>query len=208
MSAHNAASCELPETAARSIATIQRSAKVMQSMIRDLLDFAGSRLGREMPMRAREANLVDACRDALAEVMAAHPRRRFQLEHEGDLRGVFDPERIGQALSNLLNNAINHGNADRLVEMRAREEREELVVDVINEGEPIPADLLHALLDPALRAPGRAGEGSSGLGLGLYIAQQVARAHGGSVTAASEDQKIRFSLRLPRKRGAPATNGK
>ena len=199
MSAHNAASCELPETAARSILIIQRSAKVMQAMIRDLLDFAGTGLGREMPMRFQDGNLLETCHSALAELMAAHPRRIFQFEHDGDLRTSFDPERIGQALSNLLNNAINHGDPDRPVAMRVRTEPQDLVVDVVNEGRTVPPDVLQAAMEPASRGGMLRSEGSSGLGLGLYIAQQVAKAHGGTVTAASHDKKTRFSLRLPRK---------
>ena len=200
MSAHNAASYDLPEPAMRAVGTIQRSAKAMQFMIRDLLDFAGARLGREMPMRPEESSLVETCHAALSELMAAHPRRTFDFEHVGDLRGHFDPIRIGQALSNLLNNAINHGDSGQAVNMRARAEPRELVVDVINQGKTIPPDALQAIMDPISRAHVPGNEGSSGLGLGLYIAQQVAKAHGGSVTATSQDKETRFSLRLPRER--------
>ncbi len=201
MSAHNAASHDLPEPAIRAIAAIQRSAKVMQSLIRDLLDFAGARLGREMPMHPEESNLVEACHAALAELMAAHPGRTFEFEHDGDLGGFFDPPRIGQALSNLLNNAVNHGNRGQPVKVRARVEAEELIVDVINQGEAIPPDALKAVMnDPIARVHLPGGEGSSGLGLGLYIAQQVAKAHGGSITAASAKGETRFSLHIPKER--------
>ena len=198
MSAHNAASCDLPEPATHSVATIQRSAKAMQVMIRDLLDFAGARLGREMPMRPEESSLIETCHTALAELMAAHPKRAFEFEHEGDLRGHFDPVRIGQALSNLLNNAINHGERGYPVNMRARAESQELVVDITNKGKTIPPETLQAIMDPIARVLIPGSDGSSGLSLGLYIAQQVAKAHGGSVTAASKDKQTRFSLRLPR----------
>ena len=201
MSAHNAASHDLPEPAMRAIGAIQRSAKVMQLLIRDLLDFAGARLGREMPMRPEESSLVEACHAALAELMAAHPSRTFAFEHEGELRGYFDPMRIGQALSNLLNNAINHGESGHPVHLRARAELEDLVVDVTNRGRAIPPDALRAIMnDPIAGAHLPGSEDSSGLGLGLYIAQQVAKAHGGLVTAGSDNNETRFSLRLPRER--------
>ena len=205
MSAHNIASYDLPERAMRAAAAIQRSAKSMQFMIRDLLDFAGARLGREMPMRPEDSSLIETCHSALAELMAAHPNRTFDFEHDGDLRGHFDPLRIGQALSNLLNNAVNHGEAGHPVNMRARAEPRELVVDVINKGKTLPRDALQAMMDPTsgLSLPGS--EGSSGLGLGLYIAQQVAKAHGGSVTVASQDNETRFSLRLPSERRVAET---
>ena len=204
MSAHNAASQDIPEPAMRAMETIQRSARQMQVLIRDLLDFTGARLGREMPMHPEESNLVEACHAAIAELMALHPSRIFEFEHDGDLQACFDPARIGQALSNLLNNAINHGDSAHPVNLRARAEAGELVVEVTNTGKTIPSDALKAILDDPIsrvRLPGN--EGSSGLCLGLYIAQQVAKAHGGSVTGESHDNETRFSLRLPREKSAP-----
>jgi signal transduction histidine kinase len=153
-----------------------------------------------MPMRPEESSLIETCNAALAELMAAHPGRTFEFDYDGDLRGRFDPARIGQALSNLLNNAINHGDRDHPVTLRARAEPQHLVVDVTNKGKTIPPETLQALMDPVARAQLPASEGSSGLGLGLYIAQQVAKAHGGSVTAASQHKETQFSLRLPRER--------
>lgn len=204
MSAHNVASHDIPEPAMRAVETIQRSGKQMQVLIRDLLDFAGTRLGREMPMRPEESSLIETCHAAMAELMASHPSRAFEFEHEGDLRGYFDPARIGQALSNLLNNAINHGESSHPVSLRARSEPQELVVDVTNIGKTIPPDALQAIMDdPIARVHLPGSEGSSGLGLGIYIAQQVAKAHGGSVTAESQDNETRFSLRLPKDQPPP-----
>lgn len=200
MSAHNAASLDIPEPAMRAVAAIQRSAKAMQVMIRDLLEFAGERLGRELPMRPEEASLIETCNGALAELMAAHPGRTFEFEYGSDLRGRFDPARIAQALSNLLNNAINHGDRDSPVVMRARAESRELVVEVVNKGETLSPQHLQVIMDPTARLHLPGSEGSSGLGLGLYIAQQVANAHGGSINAASQDGETRFTLRLPRER--------
>ena len=203
MSAHNAVSHGIPEPAARAVETIQRSAKAMETMIRDLLDFAGARLGREMPMRPEESSLVETCDAALAEVRAAHPGRTFDFESGGDLRGVFDPARVGQALSNLLNNAINHGDTEHPVTMRARVESRELIVEVVNKGKTIPPETLRAIMDPATRVHLPRSDGSSGLGLGLFIAQQVAKAHGGAMTAVSLNDETRFSFRLPRWGRAP-----
>ncbi len=200
MSAHNAASHDIPEPAMRAMETIQRNAKQMQALIRNLLDFAGQRLGREMPMHPEEGSLIETCRAAIAELMASHPSRTFEFEHDGDLQGYFDPARVGQALSNLLNNAINHGESGCPVNVRARAEAQELVVDVTNIGRTIPPDALRAIMDDPIAGVHPGSEGSSGLSLGLYIAQQVAKAHGGSVTAVSRDNETRFSLRLPKER--------
>ena len=207
MSAHTASTTtELQPSAARAMAIIQRSALSMQAMIRDLLDVAGMRLGRRAPLRTQGANLDDTCRATLAELRAAHPQRTFEYECSGDLAGRFDPERIGQVLSNLLNNAVNHGERSQAIRLRARgEDAEVLVVEVENQGKTLsPADL-RAIMDPAARRKLSGSEGSSGLGLGLYIARDIAEAHGGSVRATSTAGTTTFCLELPRRpMAAPA----
>jgi signal transduction histidine kinase len=208
MSAHNAAAHDIPEPAMRAMEAIQRNAKQMHLLIRDLLDFAGQRLGRGLPMHPEESSLIETCRAAIAELMASHPSRTFEFEHDGDLQGYFDPARIGQALSNLLNNAINHGESGCSVNVRARAEAREMVVDVTNMGRTIPPDALRAIMDDPIASVHPGSEGSSGLSLGLYIAQQVAKGHGGSLTAVSQDNETRFSLHLPRERPLePETTG-
>ena len=198
MSAHNIASLDLPAPAMDAVGRIQRSAKAMQALIRDLLDFAGARLGRDMPIRPERSSLIETCHAALAELMAAHPKRTFEFEHEAELRGYFDPARVGQALSNLLNNAINHGSRDHPVTVRARAESRDLVVEIANKGDTMSPEALQAVMDPIARVHQQGSEGSSGLGLGLYIAQLVAEAHGGSVAATSQAGVTRFSFRFPR----------
>lgn len=201
MSAHNVSSTEsLPPSAARAMAIIQRGALSMQVMIRDLLDVAGTRLGRRMPLRQQSASLDDTCLAVLAELRAAHPRHVFEYEQTGNLKGTYDPERIGQVLSNLLNNAVNHGDRDRPIAVRASGDNdEELVVEVRNRGKTLTPGTLRAIMDPAARKQLPGNEGSSGLGLGIYIAREIAEAHGGSVNAASENGLTTFSLRLPRR---------
>ena len=203
MSAHTASVADLAPSTARAMAIIQRSAVSMQVMIRDLLDVAAMRLGRRAPLRKEPADLVETCQAAVTELRAAHPQRAFHFEHTGDLRGCYDAERIGQVLSNLLNNAVNHGNRGHPVRLRAQgEHASRIKVEVENHGSTLtPADL-RAIMDPAARNHLRGGEGSSGLGLGLYIARDIVEAHGGSVHASSEAGITTFCLELPR--GLPA----
>jgi signal transduction histidine kinase len=204
MSAHNASAYELSPTVGRAIAIIQRAAVSMQVMIRDLLDVAGARLGRGMPLAPKGTDLGETCQAVLSELRAAHPKRIFEFEQAGNLAGSYDPERIGQVLSNLLNNAVNHGDADRAISMRASgEDPEDLVVEVKNRGKTITADELRAIMDPSARKLLPGSERSSGLGLGLYIAREVAEAHGGSVKASSNDGITSFVLRIPRTAAAP-----
>jgi signal transduction histidine kinase len=173
-------------------------------MIRDLLDVAGMRLGRRPPLRPQVANLDETCQAALMELRAAHPKRTFEYEAAGDLRGRYDPERIGQVLSNLLNNAVNHGERGQPVRLRVTgNEGSALRVEVENRGKTLTASDLGAIMDPAARKKLTGSEGSSGLGLGLYIARDIAEAHGGSVRASSTGGTTTFCLELPR--GALAT---
>jgi len=200
MSAHNIASARLsPEQSEKAVATISRSAHAMKNMIRDLLDFAGSRLGRSMPIRVEHGRLDAVCDLVLNEVMAIYPKRNFEFETEGDLDGEFDPGRVGQVLSNLLNNAVNHGDGTQPVRMAARGDGDTLSVSVTNHGAPIPPENLQNLFrqPPATRQP--PGPGSSGLGLGLYIAHEIAAAHAGSISAESGSEVTTFTLSLPRR---------
>jgi signal transduction histidine kinase len=200
MSAHNLASTRLsPDQSEKAVATISRSAHARKNMIRDLLDFAGSRLGRSMPIRVEHGRLDAVCDLVLNEVMAIYPKRNFEFETEGDLDGEFDPGRVGQILSNLLNNAVNHGDGTQPVRMAARGDGDTLSVSVTNHGAPIPPENLQNLFrqPPATRQP--PGPGSSGLGLGLYIAHEIAAAHAGSISAESGSEVTTFTLSLPRR---------
>lgn len=199
MSAHTASTTDLQPSTARAMAIIQRSAVSMQGMIRDLLDVAGMRLGRRPPLRPQAASLDETCRAALTELRAAHPQRTFEYEAAGDLRGRYDPERIGQVLSNLLNNAVSHGERGQPVRLRVRgEEGDALRVEVENRGKTLTDADLSVIMDPAARKKLPGSEGSSGLGLGLYIARDIAEAHGGSVRASSTGGTTTFCLELPR----------
>ena len=204
MSAYNASSPDAAPSLARAMAIIQRSAVSMQAMIRDLLDVAGMRLGRRPPLQPQAASLGQTCELVLAELRAGHPKRSFEYEQAGDLDGHYDPERIGQALSNLLNNAVNHGDRDHPVRLRASGAEGGLRVEVANRGRTLGPAALRDIMDPARanRVPGS--EGSSGLGLGLYIARGIAEAHGGSIEASSLDGTTTFALQLPRGPRPPA----
>lgn len=198
MSAHNLASNQLAEEQReRAVETIQRSALTMKVMIRDLLDYAGSRLGKGMPMRPERADLEQVCGVALNELMAAHPERAFELEQEGDLTGKFDRVRIGEVLSNLLNNALIHGDSTQPIRMAAEGSAQELRVHVKNAG-ALSDDVLRLIFDPQSAARSGARSGASGLGLGLYISREIAQAHGGAIEARSSSGETVFTLRLPR----------
>ena len=141
-----------------------------------------------------------SCARSSASSSSSNPERRIELEVSGDATGEWDPDRIAQVCSNLLSNAIQHGDAQQPVRIRIESEGDDAIVTVENGGPPIPDELRPYLFDPFRRGQ-PAGDGSkTGLGLGLFIVRQVALAHGGDVSVRSDTNRTVFTVRLPRDR--------
>jgi signal transduction histidine kinase len=184
---------------------INLSAATMDSMIKDLLEYTRTRLGRAIPIATERTSMEQICRLAYDEIRAAHPERIFRLETSGELEGQFDGERIQQVLSNLLTNAVRHGGRSQPITLSAHGEPEKITVQVKNYGRRIPADQLQVIFNPLVQIPALADDTSppTGLGLGLYIAHEIVAMHGGTIVAeSSEKDGTVFSARLPRARAA------
>jgi len=181
---------------------IERSSRRMNSIIGDLLDLSRARLSGGIPVNRQPCNLVEIAKNAVEEISATSSTAHLQLTHEGDLTGEWDASRVGQVFSNLLGNALEHGVAGEPVLVRLNGVQEHQVrIDVINQGEIDPRDL-PGLFEPFVSR--RAGLQREGLGLGLYIVRQIARAHGGDVRAESASgQGTRLVVTLPRRPPAP-----
>jgi signal transduction histidine kinase len=180
---------------------INLSAATMSSMIKDLLEYTRTRLGRAIPIATERTSMEQVCRLAYDEIRAAHPERIFRLETSGELEGQFDGERIQQVLSNLLTNAVRHGGRSQPITLSAHGESEKITVQVKNYGRRIPADQLQVIFNPLVQIPALADDTSppTGLGLGLYIAHEIVAMHGGTIVAESSDKDgTVFSARLPR----------
>lgn len=186
----------------RGVERIRTSAARMARMLDDLLDFARSTNGG-LPVQRERVDLHELCRGALEELQVAHPRRRLELETQGHGEGWWDPDRLVQVVGNLVGNALHHGDPDAAVHVRVRDLGEDVALSVHNEGAPIPAALQATLFQPF--RPGTTGKAARrSVGLGLYIVQQVARAHGGAVEVHSAPgEGTTFTVRLPRG-GEPA----
>lgn len=172
------------------------SIRRMSALIDDVLDFARARLGGGIGARLVQSDgLGRALKDVCAEIQAAHPDARVEeaIEVEGPVD--CDPGRMQQLLSNLLGNAIAHGDLREPIVVDATIQVGWLTMSVSNGGPPIPPESLARVFEPYWR-PASSGPGG-GLGLGLYICQQIAMAHGGSMSAASADGATRFSVRIP-----------
>jgi signal transduction histidine kinase len=178
-------------------ARITTNSMRMSRLIDDILDFARGRLGGDIGMGLEEvADLDEALRAVVAEVADTHPRRAI-TDHVEIARTVrCDRSRIQQLASNLLANAIAHGAPDQPVEFDARVEGDWLVIEVRNDGEPIPAASIGDVFRPFWR-PSRSGR-REGLGLGLHICDQIVKAHGGRIEVrSSREAGTTFSARLP-----------
>jgi len=185
------------------VGRITRGAAKMGSMIRDLLEYTRTRLGRAIPISPQAVSMGHICNLALDEMRAAYPERAFRLETSGNLDGRFDGERLQQVLSNLLNNAVRHGDRNQPITLSARGATDKITVQVRNYGRPIPPDQLQVIFNPLVQIPSALVEDDGGpstsLGLGLYIAHEIVAMHGGTIVAESsaEDGTV-FSARLPR----------
>jgi signal transduction histidine kinase len=179
---------------AKSLEVIARATQRMSRMVNDVLDFARGHLGGGIPTKLVKGDMGEICRAAADEIQTAHPSRVIDLRAEGDLSGTFDRDRLLQSFGNLLSNAIQHG--EDPIEMLVSEasDHRAIVTSVINRGPAIPQAVLSNLFDPFVAAS----TNHAGLGLGLYIVAEIARAHGATYDVSSSQRETRFVIRWPR----------
>ena len=185
---------ELPEKARKTVQRIRASGHRMSLLVSDLMDFARARLGSGLGISLRNVEDVTAAlRQVVAEVESAHPERTIvlSLDIEGAIR--CDVERLGQLVSNLVSNAVHHGAPDRPIRVEAIGGQGGLRLAVSNEGPPIAADALPRLFQPYVRGTGD----QKGLGLGLYIVNEIAKGHGGTLDVSSTADGTTFTFVLP-----------
>lgn len=192
---------DLSEAHARLVSTIAHSTERMTAMVEQLLEFARSRREGGFPLSLCPVDLGALAREAVEESRVARPDCVLEIDVRGDATHEGDPDRLRQVFANLLTNALRHGDGSRAVTVRVVGTDNEVVVSVHNYGPPIPAEALPHLFDPFFQGERRAARaGQQGLGLGLYIVQQVVCAHGGVVEVeSSEAAGTEFRVRLARK---------
>lgn len=185
----------------KAAARILTSSERMSAMVKDILDFTQTAFGVALPISPSLTDMGLLAKNIVGEVSTVFPECEVQLGCEGDLAGRWDGARIGQMLSNLLANAVQHGDTTEPVRMRVSGGGGRVCVEVRNKGIPIPAQAQKTLFLPLRQAPTVEGEkrtGSSGLGLGLYIAREIATAHGGAIDVTSNNDGTTFCVSLPR----------
>lgn len=190
---------------------VRRSLDRMEGMIQDLLDFARTRLGSPIPLAAERTDLKEICREVVDAFELSHRGHEISLQCSGDLTGMWDADRIHQLLANLIKNALEHGSSDKPVAVTAQGEAEEILLSVHNAGVPIPPETRYTIFEPLTRADiGTDPRAAGGLGLGLYIIKQIAKAHAAEVKITSTaGEGTTFTVRLPRSpgRGGEVTQG-
>ncbi len=190
-------------------ARIKRASREMSRLITDLLEYTRTRLGAGMPVERSACDLGPVCEASLEDVRAGNPEQQFVQRISGDLNLQGDAARMQQALSNLLSNAVQHGNRSSPVTLTADGEADAIVLKVSNAGDPIPPHALQAIFEPLVQAPNASSEAhersTTSLGLGLFIVREIVLAHGGSIAVESTIAAgTVFTIRLPRAAVAPA----
>lgn len=196
---------ELTGLAKKMASQISVSVKAMERMVTDLLDFTGTRLGSTMTVSRQPMDIGVLGMEVVEEMRVVHPSRIFTLESTGDGRGEWDPVRLRQLISNLLGNAVQHGSSSTPVGLFVDGSGDTVIVGVRNQGTPIPRDSLTIIFDPLRRASTDVLTRPAGsIGLGLYIAREVAHAHGGAINVSSNEEETVFLIRLPRTENSSA----
>jgi signal transduction histidine kinase len=191
-----------PGSAARKHAdVVTRGVKRIQHIVSDLLDLAREREGAGIPIAPKAADLGAICRQIIGELQTIARDREIVFDCEVDGRGAWDEQRILQAVSNLASNAVQHATPGSPVRVRVTGDETRVAVEVQNQG-TIPGELLPRIFEP-FRTGRQHTQRGQGLGLGLFIAKAISRAHGGSLDVDSSGGATTFRLNLPRRAQAP-----
>lgn len=188
---------EAPVSAAASV--IARSAERMSRMVVQLLEFARLRETGSLPLDCSKTDLATVARVVVDELTAAYPERIVMLSVSGSTDGSWDPDRLAQVVSNLVGNALQHGRpAEQPVEVMVEEKPDEVWLTVRNGGTPLPPQDVSTVFDPYRQATSTRNSGV-GVGLGLYVVSEIAKAHGGRVDFSSSAEGVTtVVVRLPR----------
>ena len=187
------------DTVLKHAGRIRRISKQLLDMVNELLDLSRARLAGGIPVERADADLAPLATRVVSDVATTHPTRTISLETSGALAGRWDAARLEQVLANLLGNALTHGSEDSQIFVRLVDLGEGVDLSVCNDG-VISPDLVPLLFEPFRRGAGV--RKTTGLGLGLYIVDQIVEAHGGRVTVeSSRERGTTFRVFLPKRSG-------
>ncbi|MEJ8852233.1 sensor histidine kinase [Variovorax rhizosphaerae] len=184
----------------RAVRVAKQSIASISEMITDLLEYTRTRLGRGIKVTPRPGDFSALCEQAVEECVASNPRLKFEAHIAPNLAFDFDVPRMRQVLTNLLVNAVQHGDPEFPVVLESRFEND--VVVVKNRGEPIPEDSMQVIFNPLVQIPFTDSapheRPATSLGLGLFIAREIVQGHNGKISVASSaDEGTAIIVRLP-----------
>lgn len=202
----------LPPRHLKVAAQVLRSTQRVTDIVSDLLDYSTSHLGAGIPVTLDEYDLSAECRSVVQEMRMFHPERCFNVEIEDALTVTWDRPRISQALSNLMANAVQYGASNSPIGVSIAAQGTEIVILVQNDGQIVSPNVMRALFVPgksfAIKSKSeRRTSQTKNLGLGLYITNEIVRAHGGDISVVStEEDGTTIKVVLPRHPLAEAKN--
>jgi signal transduction histidine kinase len=185
----------------RAVRVARKSILSIKTMIADLLDYTRSRLGKGIEVKPEPDDLAVLCREVFEEVSLAHPKRSFEEQIPAHVNATFDAPRMRQVLTNLLANAVQHGDAAFPIFLVVQQDNSAVTLTVKNRGVPIAPEAMQVIFNPLVQietSPTQLHDRpSTSLGLGLYIANEIVTRHGGSMhVRSSAADGTAFSVRL------------
>jgi signal transduction histidine kinase len=197
-SAHILQRTDDPAIVRRVAEQLQQSGQRMSRMIEDILDLARARLAGGIPLQRARMDLAQLIRKTVAECSSAHPDCELRFSHAGDPVGDWDGERLAQVASNLIGNALQHGERSQPIDIHLDGTQPDVAILTVSNAGSIPEATLPHIFDP-FRAGAERPLRNEGLGLGLFIVQQIVHGHRGHIDVQSTPAATRFQVTIPRR---------
>ncbi len=186
---------------------VYTSVRRASQIVGDLLDLTRCQMGPGIPVKTSELNLSPLCQRVVEEIRAFHPEAIVMFDANTSVSGQFDGGRMEQVFSNIISNAVQHGDTTRPIQVELAIQEDFAVFTVRNSGEAIPEDVLPFIFNPMGRFSQRTAINhgpTEGLGLGLFIASEIVASHDGSIEVSSDrEQGTVFQVRVPLDRQEP-----
>jgi signal transduction histidine kinase len=190
---------QVDEELAREVGRIEEATERTSRMLGEFVEFVQNEIGGGIRVARRRLDLRLVCERAVDAIQRGHPFHAIEFVRAPRVEGMWDPDRIEALLSRLVVNAIEHGSHARGVRVRLEATTDQAVLEVWNAGPVIDEVLMRRLFEPFVCGPSSRAEGPRGMGLGLYLARAIARAHGGRIEVQSDARDgTAFRVFLPR----------
>jgi len=176
--------------------------RLWRAWVNDLRELTRRNLGGVIPIEPTMLDMAAFCEQAIADARATHPGCEFEFLASGDLHCKVDARRLKQAVCNLLDNAAQYSWPGEAVHFSAQGATDAVTLRVRNVGSVIPQAAMASIFEALVQLepdPADRGRAPTSIGLGLYIAREIIRAHGGSIeVSSSESDGTVFTLRVPK----------